>query len=613
MKIAVCIKQVPVLSRITFDYESKTIVREGVPLEVNSFDVLAVVRAVELHDQAGAEVAVLTMGPPQAREALVHCLAIGAQRAIHLTDRAMAGSDTLATARTLALALEREEFDLILCGRNSNDAETGQVGPEVAELLHLPYVGNVRKLDYSGGVGVIHVERVTDEGYELIRCPLPALISVTEGVSEERFPSKQELEAAREGSAIEEVSAAQLSSDISLFGTAGSPTRVVDIRLVEPDRLGVVIEEPDPQVAARKLVAGLVQKAATPIHAEARQWPRYPGRREGAIWVVAETVGKALRRATFEILGKARELAQRTHSEVIAVLIGPAVAEQVEALGAYGADRVFILDNSSLGHPTGIACSAALAEAAVRHEPYAVLFASSADGRDMASRIAARLDLGLTGDCIDLEINEGGELVQLKPALGGNVVAPIVSRTSPYLATMRPGLLTPIEPQWDVKAEVETLEARPVEQPDIEVLEVHVQEDARGLELEAARIVMGVGKGVGGPENLPTISGLARSINATLAATRDVTDAGWLPRQVQVGLTGKSIAPELYIAVGVRGAFNHTVGIQKAGTIIAINNNPNPRRSPILQAADYSIVGDWQTYLPPLIEALKPVLNTWAQ
>ena len=612
MKIAVCIKQVPVLSRITFDYESKTIVREGVPLEVNSFDLLALVRAVELHDEVGAEVAVFTMGPPQAREALVHCLAIGAQRAVHLADRAMAGSDTLATARTLALALKREEFDLILCGRNSNDAETGQVGPEVAELLHLPYVGNVRKLDYSDGRGNINVERVTDDGYELVRCPLPALVSVTEGVSEERFPTRQELEAAREDSAIEEVSAAQLSSDASLFGTAGSPTGVVDIRLVAPDRLGVVIEEPDPEVAARKLVEGLVQKAATPAHAEVRQWPRYPGRSEGAIWVVAETVGRGLRRATFEILGKARELAQRTQSEVIAVLIGPANADQVEALGAYGADRVFILDSSALGHPTGIACSAALAEACSRHEPYAVLFASSANGRDLASRVAARLELGLTGDCIDLEINEGGELVQLKPALGGNVVAPIVSTTSPSLATMRPGLLTPIDPQWDVKAEVETLEARPVEQPDIEVLEVHVQEDARGLELEAARIVMGVGKGVGGPDNLPTISSLARSIGATLAATRDVTDAGWLPRQVQVGLTGKSIAPELYIAVGVRGAFNHTVGIQKAGTIIAINNNPNPRRSPILQASDFSIVGDWQTYLPPLIEALKPVLNTWS-
>ena len=188
------------LSRIGFDYERKTIVREGVPLEVNSFDLLAVDRTVELGKEAGAEVVVFTMGPPQAREALVQCLAMGAHRAVHLTDRAMAGSDTLATARSLALALDREEFALILCGRSSNDAETGQVGPEIAELLHVPFVGNVRKLDYEGEGQSVLVERETEDGYELIRCPLPALVSVTEGLMEERFPSRSETEGCPAGS-----------------------------------------------------------------------------------------------------------------------------------------------------------------------------------------------------------------------------------------------------------------------------------------------------------------------------------------------------------------------------------------------------------------------------
>ena len=127
--------------------------------------------------------------------------------------------------------------------------------------------------------------------------------------------------------------------------------------------------------------------------------------------------------------------------------------------------------------------------------------------------------------------------------------------------------------------------------------------------MEAARVVMAVGMGIGGPENLPIIYRLAESIGATVAATRNVTDAGWLPRQIQVGLTGRAIAPNLYIAVGIRGDFNHTVGIQKAGIILAVNNNPNPRRSPMLQAADFSIIGDWKTYLPPMIEALKPWLE----
>ena len=296
MKIAVCIKQVPTLSRIKFDYESKTIVREGVPLEVNSFDLVAVDRAVRLKKEAEAEIVVFTMGPPQAREALVQCLALGSDRAVHLTDRAMAGSDTLATARTLALALQREEFDLIFCGRNSNDAETGQVGPEIAELLHLPYVGNVRRLDlregngleYSGANTIALVERMTDEGHEVIECTLPALVSVTEGIGEERWPSRQEMAAIGDDPHIEVVSAAQLSPDNRLFGTAGSPTWVAEIRLVEPQRLGVVIEEPDPRIAARKMVEGLLLQSSSAPPSEERRWPRYPGQRENAIWVIGE-------------------------------------------------------------------------------------------------------------------------------------------------------------------------------------------------------------------------------------------------------------------------------------------------------------------------------------
>jgi len=617
MKIAVCIKQVPVVSRITFDYEAKTIIREGVPLEVNSFDLLAVGRAVELSEETGAEVVVVTMGPPQAREALVQCLALGAHRAIHLTDRAMAGSDTLATARCLALALEREHFDLILCGRNSNDAETGQVGPEMAELLQIPYVGSVRKIDLSpqngpGGSdqpGGIVVERVTDEGYEVLRCPLPGLISVTEGIGEERWPSRQQLEAVKERPAIEEVTAAQLSSDPSTFGSEGSPTWVAEIRLVESQRLGVVIEEADPKLAAQMVVEGLVEKNRDVSVPETRQNHRYVGQKERAIWVIAERVESGLRRASFEMLGKSRELAETTKSEVVAVLVGEHDEGDVKNLAAYGADKVLLLQGPDLGHPTGIAASSALSHVIDNRQPYAVLFPSTANGRDLASRVAARLGLGLTGDCIDLEINDVGELVQLKPALGGNVLAPILSKTYPYVTTMRPGLLVPLQPDWDAEAEVEVVEVASSSVPDIELLEFHPEEDARGLELESARIVLAVGMGVGGPENLPEVSALADSIGATLAATRNVTDAGWLPKQIQVGLTGRAIAPDLYIAVGIRGDFNHMVGIQKAGTIVAINNNPNPRRSPILVAADFTIVGDWETYLPALVEALKPVIG----
>ena len=609
MKIVVCVKYVPVVARIQFDYENKTIIREGVPPEVNPFDMLGLVRAVELKSAPDDQVVVLCMGPPQARDGLLECLALGADRAILLTDRALAGSDTLATARALSLALKKEAPDLIICGRNSADSETGQVGPETAELMDIPHVGQVSKLDLNADSNTIVTERLTDEGYQVIECPLPALVCVTEGVAEETFPNREQL-AEAETKPLQEVTCAQLSPDSSQFGAEGSPTWVEEIRLVEPNRSGVIIEEEDPQVAAEQAASLLKERLAELDSADngsqtAQPTERFPSSRDKSIWVIAESWPADLAHVTLELLGKARELTSFTRSEVAAVLIGPAQPDLNGQLAAYGADRVLVLDNTGKGPVWGRQVVQSLAAAVHQAQPYAVLFASTPDGRDLASRVAARLALGLTGDAIDLEIDEEGRLVQLKPALGGNVVAPILSKTLPNMVTLRPGLLTPVAPVVSSQAPVEAIAAASFDGPDVTVLEEHVQEDIGALELTQAQVVLGVGMGIGGPENLPQIQKLAHSINASLATTRNVTHEGWLPVQIQVGISGRSITPKVYLAVGIRGAFNHTVGIQKAGVILALNQN---RRHAIFKSADFGIVGDWNEFLPPLIEALKPVL-----
>ena len=326
MKTAVCVKYVPVVSRITFDYENKTIVREGVPSEVNPFDVLGLVRAVELKSGPGDEVVALSMGPPQARDGLVTCMALGADRSILLSDRALAGSDTLATARALGMALEREQPDLIVCGRNSSDAETGQVGPELAELLGLPHISQVRKLDLSADSRSIVAERITDEGYQVIECSLPAVVCVTEGVAEETFANREQMAAAQD-KPVEEINCSQLTDDLTQFGLEGSPTWVEDIRLVEPTRQGVMIEGESPEDAARQVAEMLKEGLAASAESEDGQQPqvsgeRYPEARERAIWVVAETSQAGLRRVTLELLGKARQLTTETKSQVVAVLIG---------------------------------------------------------------------------------------------------------------------------------------------------------------------------------------------------------------------------------------------------------------------------------------------------
>ena len=242
MKIAVCIKQVPVVSMLRFDNETRRMVREGVPNEVNPYDVLGISLAARLKAEHGAEFVVITMGPPQASEALVQAMAMGADYAIHLNDMAFAGSDTLATARALSLALEREECDLIICGRNSADSETGQVGPEIAEMLGIPQITAVSKLDIVQGGSSLTAVRLNDEGHQEIQCDFPVLISVTDGIAEETYPRREDMEEARHKT-IWELTAADLSGDTSQFGENGSPTWVNDIFSVESGRTGMVIRD----------------------------------------------------------------------------------------------------------------------------------------------------------------------------------------------------------------------------------------------------------------------------------------------------------------------------------------------------------------------------------
>ncbi len=607
MKTAVCMKYVPMIARMQFDYEARTIVRDGVPSEVNPFDVLGVVRAVELKTEADDEVVVLTMGPPGAKEGLTSCLALGADRGVLVTDRVLAGSDTLATSRALALALGRERPDLIICGRNSTDGETGQVGPEVAELMGLPHVSHVRRLEVNDDRRKAIVERITDEGFQTLECDLPAVICVTEGVAPELFPNREQME---QGAAkpVDEVSCAQLSEDSSQFGAQGSPTWVNEIRLVEPNRLGVTLQEVTPEDAARQIAESVKERLAELDAAEpevsSEPPPRFPGATDRSIWVVAENTREGLAHVTYEMLGKARDLTSTTKSEVVAVVIAASGESHAGSLAEAGADRVLVLDNSTLGPVCSRAVGNVLAQVVREARPYAILFASTADGRDLAARLAARLNLGLTGDAIDLEIDDDGQLVQLKPALGGNVVAPILSKTLPNLVTLRPGLLTPAIADPGATAEVEHLAAEPFEGSDVRVIREEFQEDTEGLDLARARVVVGVGMGVG-EEHVAGLLEAARSLGASVATTRDVVHAGWLPQQLQVGISGRTIAPTVYVAVGIRGAFNHTVGLQRAGIIVAINQN---RRAAIFRSADFGVVGTWQEFLAPLVEALRPVL-----
>ena len=614
MKIAVCVKYVPVVSRIQFDYENKVIQREGVPSEINPFDLLGINMAVDLKDGDADSVVALSMGPPNAAEGLTQCYALGADRAVLLSDRALAGSDTLATAQALSLALQRENrrpHSLRAEQQRRRDRAGGSGGGGIdgpAPHQQRAQTGDrPGRQPHRGGAG--HRRRVPGSGM-----PLPAVVCVTEGAGQERYPGREEM-AEAEGKEVEQLTCADLTDDLSLFGLEGSPTWVEDIRLVEPDRLGVVIRDETPEEAARQIAEHLSERLAALSSEDGQDsgdtdLPHHEGG-DRPIWVVAELASDGVRQVTLEMLGKARALTPITQSEVVAVVIGGSMSDEAGRMSTLrdlvkgGADRVLTLDTEELGPICGRGVADSLSEAIAADPPYAVLFAATADGRDLAARIAARQGLGLTGDAIDLEINDAGQLVQLKPALGGNVVAPILSKTLPNLVTLRPGVLTPAAPEDG--ARLVRMDEIPPAGPsgaDVTLVSEHFSEEHGAVELTSAEVVVGVGMGVT-EEGVPTAQQLASSIGATICTTRNVVHSGWLPHHIQVGISGRTIAPQVYLAVGIRGAFNHTVGIQKAGVILAINRN---HRAAIFRAADYGIVGDWNEYLPAVVEAIKPVL-----
>ena len=408
MKIAVCIKQVPVVSMLKFDNETRRVVREGVPNEVNPYDVLALSLATRLAREHGAEVVALTMGPPQASDALVQALAMGADRAVHLNDRAFAGSDTLATSRALALALKREQPELVICGRNSTDAETGQVGPEIAEMLGLPQITAVSKLDMDPASGTISATRLTDEGHQELECPLPALVTITDGAAAEVYPRREQMAEAA-SRPIEQLTAADLTDDTSQFGLDGSPTWVDEIFSLESTRLGTVVRDVPTDEAVAQLMAFLEERGVFDSDSSSRaggadRGPRLERGQQGAIWVAAEVIGGTVRPVTLELLGRARELASQIGANVEAILIGDDDEGHIRELTAYGADTVHVAGDAALAEYDTETHTAALTAAIRAHSPFAVLVPSTANGRDLAARVAGRLELGLTGDCVGLDI-----------------------------------------------------------------------------------------------------------------------------------------------------------------------------------------------------------------
>jgi electron transfer flavoprotein alpha subunit len=325
------------------------------------------------------------------------------------------------------------------------------------------------------------------------------------------------------------------------------------------------------------------------------------------VWIFAEQRLNKLVPVSLELLGVGRKLADKLNVELSAILLGDGVGELTSQLIAVGADKVYLVDSNLLTDYCEDTYTKAIVDLILEYKPEIFLFGATNVGRALAPRIAARLKTGLTADCTELEIDEEGKLLQTRPAFGGNVMATIITPTQrPQMATVRPKVMPKPIPVVDRTGEV--IHVKPdIKKEDIrsKILNL-VKEITEEVNLEEADIIVAGGRGLQKAENFKLISDLATILGGAVGASRAAVDAGWISHYHQVGQTGKTVCPKLYIACGISGAVQHLVGMQTSEYIIAINKDKD---APIFNVATYGIVGDIFEVLPVLTEEFKKVLS----
>jgi len=328
-----------------------------------------------------------------------------------------------------------------------------------------------------------------------------------------------------------------------------------------------------------------------------------PNPQARGIWVFAEFFAGQFKPVTFELLGETRRLAASSGEPVCAIVLGEQAAQSYRQLWAYGADEVLAVPLAELDQRDELLYPLALAQLVQAYQPSIFLIGGTGFGRSIAPRIASRLETGLTADCTRLEIDaQSGLLQQTRPAFGGNLMATILCRNRrPQMATVRPHVMQPLAPDINRRGSLTYAEVRLPENHLIQQLDLRLT-TSDSLSLESAEIVIGIGRGIGSPRTLPLFQDLAKALGAGLAASRAVVDLGWLPYAHQVGQTGITIAPKVYLAFGISGAVQHLAGLAEGTYIIAVNKDPH---APIFEVADERVVADCIPVAEALLSELK--------
>ena len=690
----VLVKQVPDVSQITdnaFDPKSGTLIRTRLASVINELDAQALAFADYMkkisHDQNGRIVA-LTMGPPMAEEVLRYSLSRCADTVVMLTDRALGGADTVATANPLAFAvrkivkeiLKNDQDYYVVCGMQSVDGDTAQVPPQMAEELSLPCIAYVTDAEFKDNR--FEFTRIISGGSQTVAArKLPAVITVAKyeyplfatfgrtrwanrtevitwgsedikathiGVSGSKtsvirvFPPGKSTRKCQHLNDVPSLAKAIIENFKGGNGQTGQADQKQDAHYVLPAKRASLFERPFEGTVKEqedfKILTGALKQLglsrADQIDDGTKE--KILGMKEinfhkkalddmidglkltkpafkGDVWVVAEHSDGVVHPATFELIGKARDLADSLESKVGVCLAGDKVQSMTKDLIEAGADTIYLIEDALLSRFDPTAYRKAVADAISTHWPQIVLYAATPQGRMLAPMVSYRVGCGLTADCTGLDIRDSsrkgdiGLLLQTRPALGGNVMATIRTKNSKsQMATARPGVMKriPADPSRKGKVVKHNVE---LSQDDVS-LEIIKTDLGSGEVNFGAEVIVSGGKGMQSRDNYEQLLGsLCENLSKRLGtqvergASRAAVEQGFVERVYQVGQTGTSVGPKLYVALGISGAIQHMIGVANTETIVAINSDPD---APIFKQCDYYIVGTAEETVPRLVQAL---------
>lgn len=580
-----------------------------------------------------ARMIVCSMGPQSFETALRTAISMGYDEAYLLSDRKLGGSDTYATGLALATLLqylgfskESEEPFIIFAGRQTSDGDTAHVPSQVAESLGIPQATFVESAK-ADGKGNVVARRIIEGGYQMLQLPMPCLVSLTPTGVPPRKPSLIGAIKARH-SQITVLGVDDIHLGTEKIGLSGSPTIVANVMNLVSERPPIVLSEGQNETEqVDSLIANLKKGGNVLVKKEEKEkkaveTPDFPivDTRNGAKGILtwAEVTNGKIARPSLELLTPARKLADElgNDTKISTVLIGKNIKPLAQTLFEYGSDEVILVDNDRLEEYLVLPFSDIITQIIRERNPEIALFAATTAGRELAPRIGMKTGSGVTADCTGLEIgdyvNRKAKIINRpilhsrRPTYGESKLATILGFVYPQISTARAGTF-PVPPKTEGRKGILSSYVPHLDEGDFKVKILETVRGEGGLQsLFDADIIVSGGRGAT-DDRLALVKELAealkeKGVKAEWAASRVVVDEGIAEYARQVGQTGKTVRPKIYIAIGVSGAIQHIAGIKESGKIIAIDHNP---KASIFHHADFGIVGEYQDVVPELIERVK--------